>query len=590
MRDAGIQPAFNEALSLHRAGHFSRAEKLYRHVLGRVPEHSDALHLLGYLRFQTGDSPMAIELIRRAIGLRPDYPAYHNNLGTILEKSGQLDAAAEAYRAALRLDRAYAEAHNNLGNVLQAKGQVEAAIGCYQTALECNPRYFPAHFNLGNLLKEAGKIQEAIAAYRRAIELEPGLPAVHSNLLLALHYDSGSSALDLADEHRRWSERHVSPLGSEPPTHANSPDEQRRLRVGYVSPDFCQHAVARFLLPLLTHHDRGRFEIFAYSNVAAPDQMTARIKSLVDGWRDIAQLADAQLADLVRKDQIDILVDLAGHTSAGRLLAFARRPAPVQVFYLAYCSTTGISQIDYRLTDPHLDPEGSDLSWYAERTVRLPSTYWCYAAPEVQVEVGPAPAGRDGPITFGSLNNSCKITREALGVWGRILSAVSESRLVLFARTEYQRRHIRESLHAAGVDTARLHFVGRQCLSDYLATYGEVDIALDPIPFTGGTTTCDALWMGVPVVSLAGRTAVSRGGLSLLTNVGLRGLVGKTADEYVGIAVELARDRSRLADLRRGLRERLLASPVMNGSGFARDFEEALRQMWRNWCRSARTS
>lgn len=588
MSDLTIARALREALGLHQSGRLSAAESIYRRILVQQPNHADALHLLGYALFQSGQTQAAIQFIRRAIDVQPEIPAFHNNLGTVLEKAGLTEQAAAAYRTALRLDPKYVEAHSNLGNVLQTQGLLDEAIASYQAALRYDADYFPAHFNLGNLYKEHGRQDDAVACYRRAVNLSPGLSTIHSNLLLALHYQAGCSASELAVEHRLWNERHAAPLRSMVRPHRNDRDEERPLRVGYVSPDFCDHAVSRFILPLLQNHDHTRFKIFAYADVAVPDRVTDRIKACVDVWRDTVGTDDSRLADLIRHDQIDVLLDLAAHTAHGRLLAFARRPAPVQVTYLAYCSTTGLDVMDYRLTDPFLDPVGTDLGNYSERSVRLPVTYWCYSAPDLPISVGRSLARQSGPVTFGCLNNFCKITEVTLRAWGGVLRAVAGSRLLICARTESQRRWVHAALLAGGVESSRVRFVGNQRFADYMATYQEIDISLDPIPFTGGTTTCDALWMGVPVVSLAGATAVARGGSSLLSNVGLPELVAHTEDDYVRIAAELAHDRPRLALLRSGLRARLESSPVVDAIGFAQSFELVLREMWRGWCREAR--
>ncbi|MBI4659564.1 MAG: tetratricopeptide repeat protein [Verrucomicrobia bacterium] len=588
MADSRIEQALREALALHQSGQLSEAEPIYRRILAERPTHADSLHLLGFLNFQKGQVQSAVEMIQQAIQLRPEAPVYHNNLGTVFEKSGRTEAAVAAYRNALRLDPNYAEAHCNLGNVLQTLGLLDEAIACYETALSHSPGYFPAQFNLGNLFKEQGQMDEAVARYRRAVELNPSLSSIHSNLLLALHYDVGCSASELAEEHRRWNMRHASPLKPLIRPHGNVRDEERPLRIGYVSPDFCAHAVARFLLPLLENHNHACFRIFAYSDVSVPDCLTARIESHVDGWRDSARMDDAQLAELIRQDEIDVLVDLAGHTAKGRLLAFARRPAPVQVYYLAYCSTTGLDAMDYRITDPFLDPEGTDLANYAEKSLHLPKTYWCYSAPDLPLRVGPMPEPEVGLVTFGCLNNFCKVSDVTLQTWGNLLRAVPNSRLLLCAGTNRQRLRVQEALCANGVERSRVRYVGVQSFSDYMATYQQIDIGLDPFPFTGGTTTCDALWMGVPVVSLAGRTAVSRGGLSLLSNVGLPEFVARTEDDYVRIAMELATDRPRREKLRDSLRARLQASPVMDGRAFARNIEATFRNVWRIWCRTAR--
>lgn len=579
-----LDQAFALALRHHEAGRLAEAERGYRHILQQQPEHSDSLHLLGVIALQTGNLEPALELVQRAIDLRPDGAVYRNNLGRILEGLGRVEDATRAYEAAIELDPASAEPFNNLGHLLEQQDRPAEAEARYRKAIELNPEYAEPHTNLGNVLKDRGELDAAIAAYRRAIALRPDLSPLHSNLLLTLHYHPGYAPADLAREHRKWADRHVTPLESGRRPHRNDPEPDRRLRIGYVSPDFREHAVARFILPLLEKHDGRQVEVFAYSDATSRDRVTELIGAHVDQWRDVAMLSHAQLADTVRDDRIDILVDLAAHSAHNRLLAFARKPAPVQVTYLAYCSTTGVDAIDYRLTDRFLDPPGEDLSHYTERSVCLPDCYWCYSAPALPPEVLPTSARRSGPPTFGCLNNFAKVTAPTLELWIELLRRVPEARLLLYARGDHHRERVREALRRAGLAESRLTFVGRQPFVDYLETYREIDVGLDPVPWGGGTTTCDALWMGVPVVSLAGRTPVSRGGSTLLSNVGLERLVARSDEQYVDLAAGLMHDTQRLAALRRELRNRLESSPVMNAHQFARDLEGAFREMWRAWC------
>jgi predicted O-linked N-acetylglucosamine transferase (SPINDLY family) len=571
--------AFAAALEHHRAGRLAEAERGYRDILQRQPQHADSLNLLGVIALQTGNLEAAFTLVQRAVALRPDAAVCRNNLGQILERLGRDDEAIRCYEAALALDAGYAEAHNNLGLALARRDRLAEADAHYEQAIALDASYAEPQTNRGNLLKDRGEIDAAIACYRRAVELRPDLSALHSNLLLALHYHPGYSPADLQREHGAWAERHVAPLARARRPHGNSRDPERRLRVGYVSPDFREHPVARFALPLFREHDRKQVEVYAYSDVARPDPTTNVLRNRVDRWREVATLGDEQLANAIEADGIDVLVDLAAHSGGNRLLVFARKPAPVQVTYLAYCSTTGVDAIDYRVTDRFLDPPG-EWSGYTEASLRLPNGYWCYSEPQVR----PATSRAAGPPTFGCLNNFAKVSDYTLEVWTRLLQRVPAARLLLYARTEFHRDRVRRALREAGVDEARVAFVGRQSLADYLLTYREIDVALDPHPYCGGTTSCDALWMGVPVVSLAGRTAVSRAGATLLANVGLEQLVARDAEHYVELAAGLISDAEALATLRAQLRARAEASPLMDAPQFARDFEALLRFAWRAWC------
>jgi protein O-GlcNAc transferase len=580
MPQLSIDEAFAAALEHHRAGRLGEAEQGYRAILACAPEHADSLNLLGVIALQIGDLPSALALVRRAVELRPDAAVCRNNLGQVLARHGRDDEAAECYEAAIRLDPTYAEAHNNLGVLRARRDRLAEAEALYRKAVELDPNYAEPHTNLGNLLKDRGELDAAIASYRRAVEIRPDLSQLHSNLLLTLHYHPGRSPAELLREHLVWAERHVAPLRPARRPHANVADPERRLRVGYVSPDFREHPVARFMLPLLQEHDREQVEVCAYSDVAAPDPVTAIVRRHADQWRDVTALGDDALAEAVRADGIDVLVDLAAHSGHNRMLAFARKPAPVQLTYLAYCSTTGNDAIDYRITDRFLDPPGAE-GCYTEASIRLPHCYWCYSAPPLS---RPPATRRPGPPTFGCLNNFAKVSDVTLALWARLLRRVPEAELLLYARTEAHRERVHRALRAGGVDEGRATFVGRQSLALYLETYRDVDVALDPYPYGGGTTSCDALWMGVPVVSLAGPTAVSRAGATLLSNVGLERLVATTEEQYVERAAELIRDQARLAELRRELRRSLESSPVMNAPQFARDFEAALRAAWRAWC------
>jgi predicted O-linked N-acetylglucosamine transferase (SPINDLY family) len=338
------------------------------------------------------------------------------------------------------------------------------------------------------------------------------------------------------------------------------------------------------MLPLLSHRDKERYEVYCYTDVRRTDALTDALKAQVNIWQQTSGLNDEDLARLIQNDKIDILIDLTMHMKGSRLLAFARKPAPVQVTYLAYCSTTGLDAIDYRLSDPHLDPPGMDESIYSEKTIRLPRTYWCYPRPEGAPEVGPLPYTTNGFVTFGCLNNYCKVTSKTLAMWRDLLVQVPDSRLIVHALEGRHRHEALEYFAAGRVDPQRVEFVGQMPLADYLAQYLRIDIVLDPFPYGGGTTTCDALYMGVPVVTLKGDTAVSRGGASILTNLGHCELIAETQDQYVGIAIDMAGDVAKLAELHLTLRKQMERSPLMDAVTFTRDIETAFRTMWMNWC------
>jgi predicted O-linked N-acetylglucosamine transferase (SPINDLY family) len=560
------------------------AEACLRRVLQLNPELAGAHNNLGNLLANMGRLDEAEACFQRALELESGYAQAHSNLGLVYWKAGRLDEAEASLRRALRLNPALAETHNNLGNVLRERGVLDEAVASYQRSLDCRPDYAEAYNNLGISLREQGRLIDALASYRRAIDLDPTFAAAHSNLLYALIFSPDHDSRSILEEHRLWSRCHAQPVGATIQPHTNNRNPGRRLRVGYVSPDFREHAESFFTIPLLSAHDHQNFQVFCYADVNRPDGITARIRSCADVWRETVGLNDEQLARLVREDRIDILVDLTMHMGQNRLLVFARKPAPVQVCWLAYQGTTGLATIDYRLTDHHIDPPGLHERDYVEESFRLPDAFWCYDPLAGGPAVNSLPALDRGQVTFGCLNNFCKVNERVLALWARVLRAIDRSSLVLLAPEGSARQRTAELLERAGVQGERVTFVGRQPRASYLELHHLIDIALDTFPYTGQTTSLDAFWMGVPVINLVGTTAPARAGLSLLSNLGLPELAAQTAEEFVSIAVALATDLPRLARLRETLRPRLEASPLMDPSRFARGVEEAYREMWRRWC------
>jgi protein O-GlcNAc transferase len=579
-----INSTYDDALRHHQAGRFAEAETLYRQILSQEPKHWGAMHHLGAIARQRGQNETAVDLIRRAIALKPDYAEAYNNLGVTLQALGQLDEAIVAWRRAVQLKASLADAFNNLGLALEKKGEVDEAVESHQHAIRLRPDYAEAHNNLGNAFHRQGKLDEAIAAYRRAVELKPRFAEAHGNLILTLQYHPGYDARMIREELHRWNERHAEPLKKFIQPHTNDRGPERRLRIGYVSPDFCRNVVGLNLLPLLSQHDHGKMEIFCYSNVRRPDELTAKFQQWADAWHNIVPLSDSKAVDLIRQDRIDILVDLAVHTAGNRLGIFARKPAPIQVTFAGYPGSTGLTAIDYRLSDPHLDPGGLNDSFYSETTCRLPDSFWCYEPHKPEVPVNELPALSNGFLTFGSLNNLCKINEQVLHLWGRVLTALPASRLLLRAPEGSSRQRLYSGLATHGVDPQRVEIVGKQTAAKYLQTYNRIDVGLDPFPYNGHTTSLDALWMGVPILTLVGQTVVGRAGLSQLTNLGLTDFIASTPEQFVRMAVELANDLPRLAALRRTLRSRMQASPLMDAPRFAFNIETAYREMWHSWC------
>ena len=612
---------FAIALGHHQAGRIAEAEAGYRAMLALEPdhphannnlamilrargEHGEALgryrlagerapadphvpsHFGGLLR-EMGRAAEAQAALRRAIELKPAYAEAHFNLGNALRLGDDTEGAYAAYSEALRIKPDMAAALSNMGDLLKAKAELSQAVKFFMAALRVQPGMAEPLNNLGETLKEQGRITEAVTVFQKGLEQHPTHTVMHSNLLLALNYTADVPPEMVYRVHRHWAERHADPVMPAGHHHANDRSPDRKLRIGYVSPDFCAHSVSFFAEPVIREHDRTAFEVVCYPCSRRADAVTARLQGLADRWVPIAGLSDEQAAARIATDGIDILVDLAGHTAENRLTLFARKPAPVQVTWLGYPNTTGMRAIDHRLTDAVADPAGPADQLSAERLVRLPHGFHCYQPP---VDVAPQPRPpvlNNGFVTFGSFNNTSKVTAEVVRVWAGILKCVPNARLLLKSRQmgdEETRARYHNSFAAQGIAPERVELLARIPAADgHLRAYDRIDIALDPFPYTGTTTTCEALWMGVPVLTLAGRTHVARVGASLLTNIGLTELIAGDEAEYVAKAVALAGDLERLVELRAGMRSRLEASPLTDYAGFTRAMERAFRAMWRQW-------
>ena len=519
----------------------------------------------------------AVAACREVLATAPHHPGAAMALGDACRALGETAAAADAYRAALAVEPANPIALNNLGNALRELCEGEAAAACFHRAIALAPALAPAHANLGSVLTEQGRVAEACAAFRRALELDPGLAGVRSNLLLVLQYTEAGDAI--AAEARAWNRHHGVEAPAVVPVRHRDPE--RRLRIGYVSPDLRRHSVVYFFEPLLAAHDRERFEVVCYADVRRADAVTERLRGLSERWVASRHLDTEAFAARVQADGIDILVDLAGHTAGNRLAAFARRLAPLQVSYLGYPDTTGLTAMDYRLTDAVADPPGEADRRHVETLVRLPGGFLCYRPPPV---APPAPRA-GGPLTFGSFNHLPKVTPAVIAAWSRILDAVPGSRLLLKAKAlagASVRQRLAADFAAHGIAPERIETVGWiPDTTGHLALYGRVDIALDTFPYNGTTTTCEALWMGVPVVTLAGDRHAGRVGASLLHRLGLDALVAEDVDGYVARALALAADGGRRAALRGSLRDRFAASPLADAGRLAGAVEATYRAIWR---------
>ena len=585
---AGVHQALGTALQAQ--GQCAAAIEHYRIAIQLKPDYAEAYGNLGVALASEKRVGEAIDCFRQAVALRPDVPETLYNLGNALNEQGQFDEAINCFRTAVAVRPDYAPAYNNLANILQDQHRIEEAIECYRKAVALQPGVAEACYNLANAIgasfQQQGRIAEALASYQEAIAINGDDPSFHDTVLLVMHYAPDYEPQAVFQRHVRWGSELAAPLYGQARHHANDRTADRCLRIGYVSPDLRQHAVASFLEPILAAHDQAGFEVFCYSNHRQQDRVTQRFRGYSQGWRDIAGIADEAVADMIRQDRIDILVDLAGHTDRNRLLVFARKPAPVQVTYMGYPDTTGLATVDYRLTDAWADPPGQTEQWHTEQLVRLPTGFLCYRPPDDAPPVASPPSLKSGQITFGCFNTFNKLTPQVMELWCQILRKVPGSRMMVKTQGlghAGARRHVQDVFDRNGIEPERVQLrMHSPTAIEHLSSYHQVDVALDSHPYNGATTTCEALWMGVPVVSLAGITHFSRVGLSLLNRIGLGNLATQAPEQYVRTAVELARDPHRLAELRSTMRRRM--APLLDGPGFTRHLEEAYRVMWRAWC------
>jgi predicted O-linked N-acetylglucosamine transferase (SPINDLY family) len=499
-----------------------------------------------------------------------------------LAGEGRLEDAARLLVLATDLQPGLAAAHHDLGLLYASLGRVREAAASYRRALEIEPGAANARHALASALLRGGRLDEALASFRDAADARADHAPYRSDVVFHAHFHPGWDARAILEEARSWDRAHAAPLAA---AQIARPPRQRepgaRLRVGYVSPNFRMHCQAFFLFPLLSHHDRERVEVFCYSDVQRPDDWTRQLLGLAEHARGIASVPDDVVAEQIRADGIDVLVDLTMHMDRGRLLLFARKPAPVQACWLAYPGTTGLGAMDFRLTDPHLDPPGSDAGVYSEESIRLPDTFWCYDPLARDDGVSALPAIEQGHVQFGCLNNFVKVSEGAIALWARVLQQVPGSRMTVLAPAGEARDMARGLFGAHGVEPGRIDFVDYRPRPEYLDTYRSIDLCLDTVPYGGHTTSLDAWWMGVPVVTLVGSTVAGRAGLSQAANLGLTELAAESAEAFVTIAVDLGKDLGRLAELRAGLRARMERSPLMDAKRFATAIEDAYHEMWR---------
>lgn len=593
-------------------GEYAQALEIYQRAVALSPDSARAHLNLGNAFAGRGSALAALECYRRAIALQPDLLPANLNLGALLLASGDLPAAESAYRRALELAPDSASAWTGLGCALDTRsdeaevafrkslalvpghsgtitrlaqwlrerGRARDALQELRSALDTNPADALMLRTYGEMLAGVGEYSDACVVYRHVLKSSSQDWNAWSNLLWALNFMPEMDAVLILAEHRRFGEAMAQTLV--PAQAAPTRRERERLKIGYVSPDFRRHSVSCFIEPVLRYHDHERFEVHCFYNYASGDDVTQRLFELADHWQEIAGMTDADVARRIRDNGIDILVDLAGHTAGNRLGVFALKPAPLQITWLGYLCTTGLRAMDYRICDAHTDPPGQAEAWQVETPLRLPDSQWCYRPQVGLPPPSPLPRLANGHWTFGSFNQESKLNKPTLYAWAGILLAVPGSRLrVLGVTCDLVEERIRGVFAGKGVAAERVEVVGRLPIEAYLAAFGDVDIALDTFPYNGATTTCDALLMGVPVATVAGSRAIARGGVSLLTTVGLTDWIAATPDALVDTVSVQLRDVRRLADLRRDLPQRMRASALMDGARFAKNVEAVFEQAWR---------
>jgi protein O-GlcNAc transferase len=603
------------AIQFQGSGQLDAAAALCGEILAVKPQNADAINLLGVIDFSAGRLEPALQKVRRAVGLLPRIAGFHYNEGMICGGLGRIQEAITAYQRAIALQDDFADAWLGLGMMFKAQARheemlraftkaaelrperavwqgalaghlavhdrIDDAIIAYGRAIATQPDLAEAYLNLGNAYKDTGRLDQALENFDRALQVRPGYQPALINRLNTIHFHADYGPADLLAEARKFENQFARTVAHEICRHTNDRSPGRRLRIGYLSPDFRDHVVGRNVLPLLSRHDKQKFEIYCYANVFREDEISGQFRAAADVWRKITETDDAGVARMIRDDAIDVLVDLAMYLAHGRPMVFARKPAPVQVALAAYPGTTGLAAMDYRLTDPYLDPIGERDEFYSEKSIRLPKSFWCFDPCGTEAPVNKLPALDAGFVTFGCLNNCCKVTPRTLELWAKVLAELPNSRLILQSPSGRHREGIIEQLD---VQPQRVEFLLYQPRPKYLRSYHRIDLGLDTFPYNGHTTSLDALWMGVPVVSLCGQTAASRAGFSQSTNLGLADqLVAETDEQFVRLAVGLARDLPKLSALRQTLRPRLERSPLMDAEEFTLGIEAAYRQMWWIW-------
>ncbi|MBF0357160.1 MAG: tetratricopeptide repeat protein [Magnetococcales bacterium] len=572
---------------LKKQGRLEEAVASLKKAVAIKGDFAEAYANLGNTLKEQGRLDEAVASFEKAIAITPDSEVEYYNLGSVLIDLGKQNEAIASFEKAIAIKADFAEAYSNLGVAFQELGQLDKAVVNLQKAITIKADFAEAYANLGVALQFQGKLDEAVASYQKAIAIRPGFAQAHSNLLMAMQYGKFDQE-QIYKESIRWNQQHAVPLEELISPHTNSANPNRLLKIGIVSGDLRCHSIAFFFEPFITYHDRKSFAFYCYSNNFSEDEVTTRLQSCSEGWRNITEWSDEKVVKAVRHDEIDILIDLSGHSANNRLLVFAQKPAPIQINWLGHANTTGLSAMDYRLTDPIADPPGVDEELYSERLMRLPQGLYCYRPPDTAPAVAPFSSNSGRGTIFGSFNNTSKLTVQTIKAWSTILKQISGSTLLLKYQAlscETTKGQFLELFERFGVAHEQIKMLPKiPTLEEHLSLYSQIDICLDPFPYNGATTTCEAMWMGVPLIVLRGDYHAARVGASLLTQVGMESLIAESESEYCKIAVDLAADKKRLTELHKSLRNRMINSPLCDQKGFAKSLETLLRSSWVEWC------
>ncbi len=616
-----VEAYYSLGIALHTKGKLDEAKKAYQKAIELNPRLMNVYYNLGLIHKKLKEFKEAAHCFKCAIQGNLESSEAYSNLGIVLAEDGQNDEAIVFFQKAILINQKDLDALLGLATVFQRKKIFNDSIKYYNKALLVDPQNSDIYFNLGLMYREKWELDKATECFQKAANLDPNNPEIYyrmggvqflqgrlnlaaqnlkkaidlkddfidayQTLIMLMNYTDTFEPREIFTSHVHFAEKFEARFKSNPFNNSKNRLRKHRLRIGYFSPDFRNHSVAYFIEPVLMSHSRKNFEVFCYSNVDKPDYVTKRIQLLVKHWRDIKDLSDDEAMELIQKDKIDILVDLAGHTYGNRVLLFARKPAPIQISWIGYPSTTGLSSMDYKIVDYYTDPPSLTEGFYTEKLIRLPQCFLCYKPEAESPDVALPPFIKKAYITFGSFNNFAKVSQSVVKAWANILGHVPCSRLVLKSHCFSDigtRQYAKELFKQYGIMEEKIEILPYQSsVASHLSLYGEIDIALDTFPYNGTTTTCEALWMGVPVITLAGKCHAGRVGVSLLTNVGLREFIAESEEEYVKIAVRLAEDIQRLKDLRLSLRDMMKQSPLMDAKGFTLSLERCFEEIWQAW-------